>query len=270
MSNNRVDAFIKIEKNRDAIESHRDFPLVFLMKDKKNEDYDYGEIYVGVLDCIEGEKIYLKDAYEIDEDFSRHIEDDFKKWDLTREDPTINEFPHIQLEFVDSIYASRFKLTLEQVWNVWSDPRDLIRTQTYQKIQDIFSKFEKNFTEKSEPVILNEMGEKLSMKEIYQIESVKDKPISMIAVTRHQYDLSNFPNYVKYVKNSGKRDRVYFGLWPDGKKVEYDVLYAIDTDDYEQIQNHLNAHNHMNQGIAQVMALIISSDGTTKIVKNSI
>jgi hypothetical protein len=64
--------------------------------------------------------------------------------------------------------------------------------------------------------------------------------------------------------------RVYYGLWTDGKKVEYDVLYAIDTDDYEQIQNHLNGHNHMNQGIAQVMALVISSDGATKIVRNSI
>lgn len=274
MSSNRIDAFIKIEKKADILESYRDFPLVFLMNDKKNEDYDYGEIYVGVLDCIEGEKIYLKDAYEIDEDFSRHIEDDFKKWDLTREDPTINEFPHIQLEFVDSIYVSKFKLTLEQVWNVWSDPRDLIRTQnpTYQKIEDTFSRFEKTFTEKSEPVILNEMGEKLSMKEIYQFESVEDKPISMIAVTRHQYDLSNFPKYVNYVKTHPtlRIDRVYFGLWTDGKKVEYDVLYAIDTDDYEQIQNHLNGHNHMNQGITQVMALIISSDGTTKIVKNSI
>ncbi len=48
------------------------------------------------------------------------------------------------LKFVDFIYASKFKLTLEQVWNVWSDPRDLIKTQTYQKIQDTFSKFEKN------------------------------------------------------------------------------------------------------------------------------
>ena len=176
------------------------------------------------------------------------------------------------LKFVDSIYASKFKLTLEQVWNVWSDPRDLIRTQnpTYQKIQDIFSKFEKNFTEKSESVILNEIGEKLSMKEIHQIESAKDNPISMIAVTRHQYDVSNFPKYVNYVKNTLGLGRVYFGLWSDGKKVEYDVLYAIDTDDYEQIQNNLNGHDHMNQGITQVMALIISSDGARKIVNNSI
>jgi len=144
MSSNRIDAFKKIEKNRDTIESYRDFPLVFLMSDKKNEDYDYGEIYVGTLDCIEGEKIYLKDAYEIDEDFSRYIENEFKKLDLTREDPTkVNEFPNIRLEFVDSIYASKFKLTLEQVWNVWSDPRDLIRTQTYQKIQETFGGMKK-------------------------------------------------------------------------------------------------------------------------------
>lgn len=175
------------------------------------------------------------------------------------------------LKFVDSVYVSKFKLTLEQVWNVWSDPRDLIRTQNpvYKKIEDTLSRLAKNFTEKSEPVILNEIGEKLSMKEIHQIESSKDNPISMIAVTRHQYDVSNFPEYVDYVKKRGT-DRVYYGLFPDGKKVEYDVLYAIDTDDYEQIQNHLNGHDHMNQGITQVMALIISSDGARKIVNNSI
>ncbi len=154
------------------------------------------------------------------------------------------------------------------VLKVWSDPRDLISTQTYQKIQDIFSKFEKNFTEKSEPIFVDKMGKKISLKKLHAIESIKDKPISMIAVTRHQYDLSNFPRYVNYVKNKLRVDRVYFGLWPDDKKTEYDVLYAIGTDDYEQIQNHLNAHSHMNQGVAQVMALIISSDGEWKPVKN--
>ena len=41
-----------------------------------------------------------------------------------------------------------------------SDPRDLIRNLNpkYQKIQDMFSRIEKTFTEKSEPVYLNELG----------------------------------------------------------------------------------------------------------------
>lgn len=174
------------------------------------------------------------------------------------------------LKFV-YIYTSKFKIILEQAYDTWCV---MIRSRgtlnsTYKKIEDTFRELEKNFTEKSEPVIFNDIGKKLSMKEIHQIESVEDKPVSMIAVTRHQYNFSNFPKYVNYVKNTLGLDRVYFGLWPDGKKVEYDVLYAIDTDDYEQIQNHLNCHNHMNHGITQMMALIISSKGTRKIVRNS-
>jgi len=141
----------------------------------------------------------------------------------------------------------------------------------YKKIQDTFNRFEKTFTEESEPVYLNEMGEKLTLKKIHEIESDGNKPVSMIAVTRLQYDISNFPEYEKYLKNTFNLSRIYYGLWPNSKikKVEYDVLYAIPTDDYEEIQMHLNTHNNMNQGIAQEMALVISSDGTSKIVKNS-
>jgi len=148
-----------------------------------------------------------------------------------------------------------------------SESRKLIAL-IHKKILLKFKQFEKNFTEKSEPVFLNENGEKLTLKKIHEIESVSDKPICMIAVTRHQYDISNFPKYENYVKKTLRFNRLYYGLWTDGKKVEYDVLYVIPTDDFEQIQNHLNAHNHMNQGIAQAMALIINSDGIHKIIEN--
>lgn len=88
----------------------------------------------------------------------------------------------------------------------------------------------------------------------------------MIAVTRHQYDIGNFQKYENYIKKTLKLSRIYYGLWSDGKKVEYDVLYAIPTEDYEEIQNHLNAHNQINQG----MVLVIFSDGTYKVIRNTL
>lgn len=268
---NRNDIFIKLEKNRKGLESYAGFPLVFIMKDKVPEKTSHWEMYIGMLDCIEGEKIYLTDAYAIDDNASMYFGDEFKKWDLSREDPTFDDFSCIELESVDSVYASKLKLTLEQTWNAWSDPRDLLKTQTYQKILDKFNEIKKTFTEESEPIFFNQSGEKLTLKEIHEIESVEGKPISMIAVTRHQYDTNNFPKYENYVI-SGGFSRFYYGFWPDKneKKTEWDVLYAIPTNDPKELQHHLNAHNHMNQGIAQVMALIISSDGATKIVRNSI
>ena len=272
MSNNRNESFTKIEKNAESLESYRDFPLVFIMKDKVVEGEYYSEMYVGTLDCVEGHRIYLKDAFEINGDNSSYIENEFKKWDLTREDSTINEFPHIKLEFIDSIYASKLKLTLEQVWNVWSDPRDLMRTQNpkYQKIQETFSKLDKTFSENSEPIFLNENAEKISLKEIHGIESIDNRPISLIGVTRHQYDISKFSHYENYIKSMETNYRIYYGLWSDGKKTEYDVLYAISTDDYEEVLNHLNAHDQMNQKTAQSMALVIDSNGKYKIIRNTI
>ncbi len=272
MSNNRNDAFIKVEKNAESLEFYKDSPLVFIMKDKSTDEISYAEMYVGTLDCVEGEKVYLKDAYEIHDDESVHIENEFKKWDLSKEDPTIKDFPHIKLEFVDSVYTSKLKLTLEQVWNAWSDPRDLMRTQNlkYQKIQEIFSKLDKTFSENSEPIFLNENAEKISLKEIHGIESIDSRSISLIGVTRHQYDISKFSYYENYIKSMGTNHRIYYGLWSDGKKTEYDVLYAIPTDNYEEVLNHLNAHDQMNKKTAQSMALVIDSNGKYNIIRNTI
>ena len=272
MSNNRNDAFIKVEKNAESLEFYKDSPLVFIMKDKSTDEISYAEMYVGILDCVEGHRIYLKDAFEINEGNSTYMGDEFKKWDLTREDSTINEFPHIKLEFIDSIYASKLKLTLEQAWNAWSDPRDLLRTENpvYQKIQRGFNENEVNFTEKSQPVYYDEKGDRVTLKEIHEIESDKGKPVSMIAVTREQYDITNFSTYERYIRNKFPQKRVYFGLWPDveNNKTEYDVLYVIPTDNFEEIQEHLNMHDEMNQKIPQKMALVIFSGGKFEIIEN--
>jgi hypothetical protein len=151
-----------------------------------------------------------------------------------------------------------------------TDSNDLlIRNQIHQKIEKIFEIIKKNFTKDSEPVYFNDSAEKLTLKKIHEIESVNEKSISLIAVTRHQYDTSNFLKYENYIKTILGFSRIYYGLWPDNEnRIEYDVLYVIPTDNFEDIQNHLNAHNHMNQGFAQRMALIIFSDGESKPVGN--
>jgi hypothetical protein len=59
-------------------------------------------------------------------------------------------------------------------------------------------------------------------------------------------------------------------LWPDAKnnKVEYDILYTIDSTEKNEIQRHLNLHDRMNDGLAQKMALIIDKDGKWEIQDN--
>jgi hypothetical protein len=137
------------------------------------------------------------------------------------------------------------------------------------KIQNMFKKYEKQFTENSEPLYLNECGEKITLQKIYDDENVKGNSVVLIAVTRKQYDLNNFSTYREYIKNNLKKDSIYYGLWPDKKnKTEWDVLYIIENDSKE-IQNHLNLHNEINHGIAQEMALIIDKNGNWKIQKNN-
>ena len=129
--------------------------------------------------------------------------------------------------------------------------------------------FARTFTVHSDPVMFNELLQKQTMQQIYDANCTFDVPVSMIAVTRHQYDVDKFPKYVRYIKNTLQISTVYYGLWTECKKVEYDVLYVVPTDDYDVIQNHLNAHDFLNDCVSQMMALVICYDGSTKIITNS-
>ena len=140
----------------------------------------------------------------------------------------------------------------------------------YEKLLEQFKKYEIGFTAHSDSVMFDENFNHISVKRIHDLEGTSNAPITMIAVTRYQYDVDNFLKYVNYIKNNLKISSIYYGLWPDVDKIEYDVLYVIDSVDDNTIQKHLNAHNFLNDGVSQKMALVVSNDGTTKIIKNSL
>jgi len=142
-----------------------------------------------------------------------------------------------------------------------------------EKLKKSFKEYEKTFTAKSPSIYFDDAGDKISLKEIYDDNNIFGNLITLIAVTRNQYDLNEFPKYVDYIKNSLKKNKIYYGLWTDrttidNGKVEYDVLYVIHKDNFNEIQTHLNSHDHMNHGNKQEMALVISPDGSSKIIKN--
>ena len=138
------------------------------------------------------------------------------------------------------------------------------------KLLNEFKKHEKGFTEKSKPAYWNECAQKVTLKEIHDNAGIGESSVVLIAVTRQQYHLENFPKYRKYLKDIVKTDTIYYGLWPDTKneKVEYDILYTIDSTDCDEIQKHLNLHNQINNGVAQKMALIIDKNGNWRIQNN--
>ncbi len=138
-----------------------------------------------------------------------------------------------------------------------------------EKILDEFKKYEKGFNGKSKPVYWNHCGEKITLKKIHDDANIGDNSVAIIAVTREQYNIENFPKYRKYIKDTLNENTFYYGLWPDKdkNKVEYDISYAIQNNP-EDIQKHLNLHDHMNDGVAQKMALIIDKDGKWEIQNN--
>ena len=142
--------------------------------------------------------------------------------------------------------------------------------QIDKKILDVFKKFEKTFTENNNPLYLDKCGNKVTLQKIHDKAGMGDKSLALIAVTREQYNMNNFSKYREYVKNTLNKDTIYYGLWPDieKNKTEWDVVYALETVNYDEIQKHLNLHNEINNGLAQKMALIIDKKGNWEIQHN--
>jgi hypothetical protein len=185
------------------------------------------------------------------------------------------------------------KIVLENKWdkikveNQWIDinPKDavpnwvckncydggiIVEYPINEKIADEFKKYEKTFTEKSEPLYWNEYAQKVTLKEIHDNADIGEKSLVLIAVTREQYNTNNFSKYREYIKNTLNKDTIYYGLWPDtqNSEIEYDILYTIDSTNKDEIQKHLNLHNEINNGLAQKMALIIDKDGNWEVQNN--
>jgi len=142
--------------------------------------------------------------------------------------------------------------------------------QIDKKILDVFKKFEKTFTENNNPLYLDKCGNKVTLQKIHDKAGIGDNSLALIAVTREQYNMNNFSKYREYVKNTLNTDTIYYGLWPDieKNKTEWDVVYTIETENYDEIQKHLNLHNEINNGLAQSMALIIDKTGNWEIQHN--
>ena len=138
------------------------------------------------------------------------------------------------------------------------------------KIADEFTKCEKTFTEKSAPLYLDECGEKITLQEIHDKAGIGDNSLVLIAATRKQYNTDNFSKYREYIKNTLKKSTAYYALWPNTEenRVEYDVLYTIETTEHDEIQRHLSLHDDVNNGVTQKMALIIDKNGNWEIQNN--
>ena len=164
----------------------------------------------------------------------------------------------------------------KSLYHIMTDPRIIQKHSTnkiriHKKIAKTFAKYAPHFTHTSPPLYLDNTGKKISLSKIYNTESKFAKPVTLVAVTRFQYNTSKFSKYEKYLKSKLYTNQFYYGLSIVGRpaKIEYDVLYVTPDSKPKTIHKHLNMHNKLNSGAPQVFALTILQGGKFRLVRNS-
>ena len=100
-------------------------PIILQLSEDLEQDYD-GEIISGILTDVEDNQVYLEKASALDDENYNWIEwgDDFIRLDPTREDPkAFVEDPKLRLENIQFIYVSKERATLEQVQDMFVNPK---------------------------------------------------------------------------------------------------------------------------------------------------
>jgi hypothetical protein len=124
MSQNLSQIFSTVEKNSYSLQPLLGKPLVIVMSQKHENECFECPVYCGILEGIDDISIYLKNPQSLDcEKWHSTYPDLFLKLDPAREDPSIKLPPTLVFELIDSIYHSKFDLTLEHTCKVWSDPK---------------------------------------------------------------------------------------------------------------------------------------------------
>ena len=178
-------------------------------------------------------------------------------------------FDNYELENEKSFIFNQQSFLLNNKPEKKSKTQNKTENNSLKKLDSFLSKIKDSFNENSDPIYFDHNKNQIPLIKIHQIESISGRPVTLIAVTRHQYNTKNFTKYENYVKKLGHA-RIYYGFWPDTQKnkIELDVLYCIATDDQNQIQEHLNMHDAINQQTPQSMALVITKGGKSHVVEN--
>ena len=100
-------------------------PIILQLAEDMELEYE-GYTFSGILTDVEDNQIYMENTSLLDHENSEWIEwgDNFVRLDPTREDPTaFAEDSKLRLENIQFIYVCKEKASLEQVQDMFVDPR---------------------------------------------------------------------------------------------------------------------------------------------------
>ena len=125
MTRNISSLFSEIEIETDVIRKYLGMPIILQLSEDLEQENE-GHIFCGILTDVENNQIYMEKTSSLDEENSKWIEwgDNFIRLDPTREDPTaFEEGAKLRLENIQFIYVCKEKAVLEQVQDMFVDPR---------------------------------------------------------------------------------------------------------------------------------------------------
>jgi hypothetical protein len=125
MTRNISSLFSEVKIDTDVIRKYLGMPIILQLSEDIEQENE-GDTFCGILTDVENNQIYMEKTSLLDDEDGKWIEwgDDFIRLDPTREDPTaFAEDAKLRLENIQFIYICKEKAVLEQVQDMFVDPR---------------------------------------------------------------------------------------------------------------------------------------------------
>ena len=118
-------SFSEIKIQTDVIQKYLGIPIILQLSEDIEQENE-GNTFCGILTEVENNQIYMEKTSRLYDEDGKWIElgDNFIRLDPSREDPkAFAEDPKLRLENIQFIYICKEKATLEQVQDMFVDPR---------------------------------------------------------------------------------------------------------------------------------------------------
>ena len=125
MTRNISSSFSEIKIDTDVIRKYLGVPIILQLSEDLEQEND-GAILSGILTDVEDNQVYLEKTSTLDDENYNWIElgDVFVRLDPTREDPkAFEENLKLRLENIQFIYVTKERATLEQVQDMFVNPK---------------------------------------------------------------------------------------------------------------------------------------------------
>ena len=125
MTRNISSLFLEVKIDTDVIRKYLGMPIILQLAEDMEQEHN-GYTFCGILTDVENNQIYMEKTSRLYDEDGKWIElgDNFIRLDPSREDPTaLEESAKLRLENIQFIYVCKEKASLEQVQDMFVDPR---------------------------------------------------------------------------------------------------------------------------------------------------